>query len=33
MTAGKDCRGHYVPWICGFCPDLKSCRLLRGGGR
>lgn len=22
----KDCRGHYVPWICGFCPLLGRCR-------
>ena len=25
----KDCRGRYVPWICGFCPKLRKCAYLR----
>lgn len=27
----KDCRGRYVPWICGFCPKLHRCGYLKGG--
>lgn len=29
----KDCKGRYVPWICGFCPKLRVCRFLKGGAR
>lgn len=22
---GKDCKGWYVPWICGFCVKRRKC--------
>jgi hypothetical protein len=25
---GKDCKGWYVPWICGFCQHKKSCNEM-----
>ena len=33
MMLPKDCRGHYVPWICGFCKHLHGCTMLRRGTR
>lgn len=29
----KDCRGWYVPWICGFCPMHRNCPKSRRAGR
>ena len=25
----KDCRCRYVPWICGFCLELRHCPFVR----
>lgn len=22
----KNCRGIYVPWVCGFCTALRKCK-------
>lgn len=26
----KDCKGFYVPWICGFCPLIRKCKPGKG---
>ena len=31
MMRDKDCQRKYVPWLCGFCPELRRCGYLRGG--
>ena len=30
MIKPKDCKGKYVPWICGFCTCKRKCRVMGG---